>query len=134
MKEFLTFSDLELDFLNKLGIYFHGNCFYYETDSTYHVFNFTGSRYGVIPEFDIIEHQGSNNYIYEFKGKYGRLLFIRNDCHELYGMPSLIVKLKDFTFAIGEEKFEVPWEEVHELTDEEQKIYEDITGHPYKKV
>ena len=97
MKEFLTFSDLELELLSNFGIEYSGNCF--TNKKTGNQFIFKKASYGPIKSFVSDEKFQS----YEFKGKDGTIVFVRSDRKLVSAIPSIIVNLNDVSFAIGED-------------------------------
>lgn len=96
MKEFLTFSDLELELLSNFSIEFRGNCFY--NNKTGNEFTFKKANNGPIKRLGSDEEYQS----YEFKGRDGKIVFVRSDRKQSSEIPSIMVDINGVSYAIGE--------------------------------
>lgn len=123
MKEFLTFSDLELEFLGALGLYPVGN--FFQNLETGQAYKCIGGNYTPIKEF------GSNDasfYTYEFKGKEGTIIFVRADYAVDDSIPSVMVKFnRGISVYLGSSYQNDPHRSISDdVTDEEKNIMSDI--------
>ena len=92
MKQFLTFTDSELEFLKILGFTYNGHTF---VEDNKNIYKCVGAYSDNLKEYKSI----SGYYTYIFKGRNGSITFIR-PCNE--HMPSVIVKLKNLTFTYND--------------------------------
>ena len=118
MKEFLTFSDFELEVLRKLGIHPVANYFYHMQDKVNFVCK--GASFAPIKDFG---DDGTNYYTYEFKSKIGSIIFVRADHETSDYIPSLIIKFRDIQIAVGESNDNEPH---HIIGDGESDTQKDI--------
>lgn len=121
MKEFLTFTDLELEFLYTLGIDYRTN--YFCNINTNNAFNCIGTKHGPIKAFgSSIEYD-----TYEFKGKDGTITFIRSNQRPNELIPTIIVKLKNVELAIGESYDNEPYRDIGDnISDDVKEIMKDM--------
>lgn len=120
MKEFLTFSDLELELLSKLNVEFRGNCFV--NILTGHEFTFKKTNYGIIKSFGNNEKYQS----YEFKGKDGKIVFVRSTKPLEDYIPSIMVDINGASFAIGESYNNDPYRIIDDSNDAVTEIKKNL--------
>lgn len=118
MKEFLVFSDFELEFLKALGINFADHCFY-NIDNN-HAYFLTSARYKTLPE---VYSATASFMAYEFKGKDGTIVFVRSN--DGSNVIPVYVKYKDLIVEFGSAKYplaKIP----DDLSDESKEIINNL--------